>query len=105
DEKAYLEIPQNEKLFYDIIIRNAKLKIGEKQQILDIAVQYEERLNHDRIIFIPIIEKISDLSGFFGHKEINAKEQFVFLEGSTELEEGLAIDFVWINNKKFSLFV
>src|SRR5690606_6370486 len=80
DEKNYFKIPQNEKLFYDIIIRNAKLKVGGTQQVLDIALQYEERLNQDRVTFIPIIEKISDLSGFFGHKEIEVDGQLVFFD-------------------------
>lgn len=104
-EKAYFEIPQNDKLFYDIIIRNAKLKKGQGHQISDIAVQYEERLIQDRIHFIPKIEKISDLSGFFGHREINAHEQLVFAEDNMELSEGISIDFVLINNERQPLFV
>ena len=105
EELEYLKIPQNEKLFYDIIIRNAKLKRGSVYQILDIAVQYEERLEHDKIIFIPKIEKISDLSAFFGHREINADEELVFADVNEELNEGFAIDFVLINNEKYSLFI
>lgn len=105
NEAEYLKIPQNEKLFYDIIIRNAKLKSGDVYQILDVAVQYEEKLDQNRIIFIPKIEKISDLSCFLGHKEINANEQLVFNDVNVKLKEGLAIDFVLINSEKHSLLV
>ncbi|MBA6153589.1 M14 family metallopeptidase [Gelidibacter maritimus] len=104
-EKTYFEIPRNEKLFFDIIIRNAKLKTGEGHQVSDIAIQYDEKLEEDRIVFIPKIDKISDLSDFFGHREIDANEQLVFVEDHTELSEGISIDFVWINNKKQSLSV
>ncbi|WP_027126984.1 M14 family zinc carboxypeptidase [Gelidibacter mesophilus] len=103
-EEAYFKIPQNEKLFYDIIVRNAKLRKGESYQILDIAVQFEERLDRDHIIFIPKIEKIADLSGFFGHKEIEAHGELVFTENYKELNEGVEIDFVLINNKKHQLY-
>ena len=104
-EQEYLKIPKNEKLFYDIIIRNAKLKRGEVYQIRDIAVQYEEKLDKNRIIFVPKIEKISDLSGFYGHKEIDANENSVFIDVNEELKEGLAIDFALINSEKYPLFI
>ncbi|RXJ45992.1 peptidase M14 [Gelidibacter gilvus] len=104
-ENAYFEIPQNDKLFYDIIIRKVKLERGDVHQILDIAVQYEEKLQQNQIVFIPKIEKISDLSGFFGHREIDAHKQLVFVEDNKVLNEGLAIDFVLINGKKHTLFV
>lgn len=103
--ESYLTIPQNDKLFYDIIIRNAKLGEDDVQQISDIAIQYEEKLHQNQVVFIPKIERISDLSGFFGHKEINANEQMVFSENNKVLKEGLAIDFVLINSEKHSLFV
>lgn len=105
DKSGYFEIPQNDKLFYDIIIRNAKLKRKDSHQILDVAVQYEEVFKQDRVVFIPKIVKISDLSGFFGHREIDAREQLVFVKDVLELSEGIAIDFVLINNKKYPLFV
>lgn len=105
NEAAYLKIPQNEKLFYDIIIRNAKLKRRNAYDVLDIAVQYEERLDQNRIVFIPKIEKIANLNGFFGHKEINANEQLVLADVNVELKEGLAIDFVLIDSEKYSLIV
>ena len=104
-EAEYLKIPQNEKLFYDIIIRNAKLKRGDAHQIFDVAVQYEEKLDQNRVIFIPKIEKISDLSGFFGHKEVNANGHWVVGSVNGELNEGIAIDFVLINSDKYSLIV
>lgn len=104
-DREYLSIPQNEKLFYDIIVRNAKLKIDGNYQILDIAIQYEERLDQNNVVFIPKIEKISDLSHFFGHKEINAQENLVFGGDNKEVKEGIEIDFVLINGEKHLLIV
>jgi hypothetical protein len=103
--EAYFYIPQNEKLFYDIIIRNAKLRIDDNYQILDVAIQYEEKLQQHGIVFIPKILKISDLSCFFGHKEIDAKGYEVIAEDHEELKEGFAIDFVVINFKKYQINV
>lgn len=102
---AYIDIPQNDKLYYDIIIRNAKLKKQGIYLILDIAVQYEERLDLDHVVFIPKIEKISDLSRFYGHKEINAHENLVLNVDNKELNEGSEIDFVLINGEKHPLYL
>jgi hypothetical protein len=93
--KSYFDIPQNEKLFFDIIIRNSKEQ--------DVAIQFSERLVGNRIVFVPKIEKISDLSDFFGHREIDANGYEVFGEDRTTLEVGSEIDFVTINNEKFSI--
>ena len=105
NDAEYFKIPQNDKLFYDIIIRNAKLRREGTEQILDIAVQYEERLDQNRVVFIPKIEKISDLRQFYGHKEINAQENLVFTKDNEELKEGSEIDFVWINREKHQLYL
>ena len=95
DYKPYFEIPKNEKLFYDVIIRNTK---G-----LDIAIQFQEKLINGTINFEPKIEKISDLSKFYAHKELNANGHQVFGKNNTTIEVGNEIDFVTINNEKFLL--
>ena len=82
-------------MFFDVIIRNSK---GE-----DVAIQFLEKLVDDEIVFVPKIEKISDLSDFFAHREIDASGYEVFGENSATLLVGSEIDFVTINNEKFSL--
>ena len=93
--KPYFDIPMNEKLFYDIIIRNSETN--------DIGILYEERLIDGGITFVPKIEKISDLSAFYAHKELNANGYKVLAENGKALVEGSENDIVFINNKKFSL--
>lgn len=97
--KPYLDIPENEKLFYDIIIRNANIN----SKIQDVAIMYQERLIKNKIEFIPIIEKVSDLKGFYGHREMNANNNEVFGDGIKAISEGIEIDFVSIKNENTSL--
>lgn len=97
--QQYFDIPQNEKLFYDIIIRKASIN----SKIQDIAIQYQEKLIDDHIEFIPKIEKISDLKNFYGHREINADGNEVMTIDLQLIEEGFEIDFVLINNQRISL--
>jgi len=101
--EEYFDIPKNEKLFYDIIIRNAKVLTNSEEKELDIAIQYEEVLADGCIHFMPKIKKFGNLSMFFGHKEVDAKNQQVTLGGNLSLEMENAIDFVTINNELFSL--
>ncbi|MEZ4793628.1 MAG: M14 family zinc carboxypeptidase [Gelidibacter sp.] len=99
NHESYLKIPQNQKLFYDIIIRNALVDT----EICDIAVQYQETLKKQSIEFVPIVDKIFDLKGFFGHKEVDANGCAVLTTNKQVLYEGYANDFVLLNNELFSL--
>ena len=97
--KQYFNIPQNEKCFYDIIIRNAKIDTYNR----DIGIQYYENLVNNTIEFIPKIERITKLNNYFGHKELNAGNQIVKIPNTTELKIKNKIDFVSIKNEKITL--
>ncbi|RSK38589.1 M14 family metallopeptidase [Mangrovimonas spongiae] len=100
--KDYFNIPNNEKLFYDIIIRNATLNKADAKKG-DIAIQYQERLESGNIKFIPKIEKISNLNNFYGHLEYNANNNVVLTEENEPVKVGFENDFVIINNEKYAL--
>jgi hypothetical protein len=98
----YFKIPENGKQYYDIIIRNVNLH-NDSSEALDIAIQYEERLLDGSIEFIPIIESISKLTAFFGHKEIDANYKIIKNPKNSKLNVGDEIDFVLINDEEISL--
>ncbi|WP_299362342.1 M14 family zinc carboxypeptidase [Winogradskyella sp.] len=100
--KSYFQIPENGKQFYDIIIRNALIS-DSASDLVDIGILYVERLNGDKIDFIPTIETISKLSDFFGHREIDAKGQKVKNGDNSEIKVINENDFVLINNEKIVL--
>ncbi|MBC2844971.1 M14 family zinc carboxypeptidase [Winogradskyella flava] len=102
DYEDYFNIPENGKLFYDVIIRQAKLN-DQSNEISDIGILYEERLVNGYIDFIPVIEIISNLDMHFGHKEIDADQKIVRSIENSELEVANEIDFVVINNDKIAL--
>ena len=98
--RKYQMIPQNQKCFYDIIIRNALL-INESK--VDIGVMYKETLIENNIEFHPKIEKIGDLNNYYGHLEVNANNVAVLTHKKKDVFEGYANDFVYINDELFSL--
>ena len=98
--KPYLDIPENNKYFLDIIIRNAKVD----DAFLDVGIQYQERLIDNKIEFIPVVEKIEKLSDFFGHKEIDAKNEVVLNNCKEPLKVNNEIVFAMIKNEKIALF-
>ncbi|GAB4163136.1 MAG: M14 family metallopeptidase [Winogradskyella sp.] len=100
--KDYFKIPENAKQFYDIVIRNARLD-EESTQLVDLGIQYQETLVSQKIDFIPKVEIISKLDGFFGHKEIEANSKIVKTQYGTTIKVANEIDFVLINNEKISL--
>lgn len=101
--KPYFDIPKNENNFFDIIIRNAMVNLENRKQLLDIGILYEEKLVEDSIEFIPVIDKISNLNKYYGHKEINANNNRVLTSNSNELKVGYENDFVLVNNVKYSI--
>ncbi|MFD2725954.1 M14 family zinc carboxypeptidase [Hyunsoonleella rubra] len=100
--ESYFDIPENEKLFYDVIIRNAK--IVENEEIKDIGIQFEERLMVSEVKFVPIVKKIENLSGFHGHKELDANGAVVLGENDETLKVGNENVCVKLNNEKIVFF-
>lgn len=98
--KPYFDIPENEKCFFDVIIRHAK--VGDRVE--DIAFMFQEKLIDGKIEFIPKVEKIEKLDGFYGHKEFNANQLNVLGGDGNELKVNNENDFVIINNEKIVLF-
>ena len=60
--KSYFEIPENDKLFYDIIIRNALLDPLQPKVFNDIGIQYREVLVFDSIEFKPKVAFVGNLN-------------------------------------------
>lgn len=97
----YLSIPENQKLFYDIIIRNARVEANG--ELVDVAVQYQEKLKEEKVVFIPKIEKIAPLNDFYAHKAFDAKGSLVKTILNEDVYEGYENDLVIVNNQKLSL--
>ena len=98
----YFKIPENSKCFYDIIIRNAKV-LETDHKLYDIAIQYHEVLKAGKLEFIPIVQEISNLENFYGHKEIDALGHYVKTSKNMDLKIDNEIDFVLLNNHKIAL--
>ncbi|MFD1613972.1 M14 family zinc carboxypeptidase [Gelatiniphilus marinus] len=101
--EAYFDIPENEKCFFDVIIRNAKVVKGNKLKVEDIAIMYQEKLINGKIEFVPKIEKIKKLTQFYGHKEIDANNHRVLDEFGNPVKVNNENDFVIVNNSKIVL--
>jgi hypothetical protein len=100
----YFNIPENEKLFFDIIIKNVRPNT-KAETIVDIAFQFEERLEHEEVIFIPIVKKIGDLTNYYAHRQIDGNGSVVLAINNDELKIDSANVFVKLNNEKIVLFV
>ena len=71
----YFKIPENTTNFSDIILRNVRLK----DVLVDIIIQYEEVLQNQEVVFIPVIDKIEENSTKIGHKEIEIRGEEILL--------------------------
>ena len=98
--KPYFDIPENDKQFYDIIVRNALIDSSKPTCFDDIAIQYTEVLMSGEVIFKPEIVYMGDLNNKHGHKEIDADFKTVSHPDFETLSLGNEIDFIMIENVK-----
>lgn len=96
---AYFKIPENRKLFYDIIIRNAKVD----GLLYDIAIQYQEKLTSKCIRFVPKVAEIKNLEDFYGYKEIEANQRNVECFPRQKMKIGNVVEKIIVNNTIFSM--
>jgi hypothetical protein len=84
---AYFEIPENEKQYYDILLKN--LQTDEKETF-DVGVMYKEILKNGKIDFESYIKDKKNLKKSFAHKVIdfqNANAQtYIFQSFSLDVE-------------------
>ena len=70
-DSDYFKIPENEKQFYDVLIRNVDVVNPNIESGHDIGIRFAETLSENVIQFIPKIEEVGLLPEFFGHLELN----------------------------------
>ncbi len=63
----YFKIPENDKLFFDILILNAQKGNPKLNDNTKVGIRYKEVLENNTINFIPEIADIGNMSGCFGH--------------------------------------
>lgn len=95
DNSVYFKIPENEKLFYDLILRNAQVD----GNIVDVAIQFKEILKDSKVVFSPIVENISPELAFFAHKEIQCNFHSVTLPEQKVLTENVVVDKILLKNE------
>ena len=83
----YALIPENQKLFFDVLIRNVLLD-GKN---CDIGIRFREKLKNQQVEFVPFLSEISDLQGFYGHKEIKGHRKNISINDSNSIDIGAEI--------------
>lgn len=104
DYKPYFDIPENEKQFYDVIVRNALLNSSTPELFNDIGIQHTEVLESGVITFKPKIVFVGDLNKKQGHLVLDAGFKEVSHPDFELLSTGNEIDFIMMKFTKISLF-
>ena len=99
DFLRYFDIPENQKLFYDVILRDVLFK----SELVDVAIQFKEVLSHNKVEFIPVIEKISPTLGFHAHREIQCNNSAIRFLDNQELSENVIVKKIYVNDEIFTI--
>ncbi|THD67866.1 DUF2817 domain-containing protein [Robertkochia marina] len=86
DHRDYFDIPENEKLFCDILIKNVPVKPkGEHTQYKSLHYMYKETLKDGEVVFIPEFSLLENTQGVFAHRVLIVPDDYE-LEYSSEQE-------------------
>jgi len=88
DYQSYFDLPENQKLFFDIIIRNVA---RSEEKLVDVAIQYEEMLVDEELLFVPNVAKVGSLEEYFGHKEIDGGQNSILINNTDKITDSLTI--------------
>ena len=69
----YLNIPQNNVNFYDIVYKNVKINYDGNKKNTIFAIQYSEELIDNQVRFLAYFSKIGGSEDYFGHYEYDAQ--------------------------------
>lgn len=72
---TYFSIPENSKLFFDILIHKAQFLHPKYQDNSSIGISFKEVLEEGQIRFHPEIAETGDLSQHFGHQTYDCSDQ------------------------------
>lgn len=72
----YFKIPENHKLFFDVLIHNVHLLQSKYPKGSRIGILYKEVLKEGAINYVPYVEATGSLEEHFGHQEFNCQDPF-----------------------------
>ena len=98
--KEYNDIPENNEILFDVLLKNLTLKFEDKEFIIDVGVnQIEKNKNNFEDYYVDgEIEDVGDLSTFYGYEELDL-EGYEIMQGQTypdkfhSIEEVKKLDF------------
>lgn len=100
NDDDYFSIPENGKLFKDVIIRN--VEIADK--LTSLSISYEEVLEENTIQFVPVLDKIGGLNSFFGHKEVDGAGAKILLNSHENVFVGEKVATIVAEKSDICLF-
>lgn len=71
--EAYHKIPENNQLFYDLLIENPQILDSKYTEEQVLAINYQEVLVDQKIEFVPKAFEIKPKGAFYGHKTLDMR--------------------------------
>ncbi|MUP45801.1 DUF2817 domain-containing protein [Gramella sp. BOM4] len=95
----YFKIPENQKLFRDVIVRNTR----HENKVVDVALQFKEEIEDGKLVFNAILDEIGPNLKLFAHREIDARGEEMILPGGKKLTENVVVNKIILKTAEFSL--
>lgn len=85
----YFDIPENNKLLFDLLLRNLTLEFNNRKFIVDIGINRTKKFNieQNEFYYEASIEEIGDLSVFYGINEMNMEGCKIITDVELKIDE------------------
>ena len=77
-KETYFDIPENQKLFFDVMVENPKAINANYKEGERVGIRYKEVLEGAKIKFVPEITEVGTLEGFYAHKTLEGADTVDF---------------------------
>ncbi|MGX1930327.1 M14 family metallopeptidase [Flagellimonas sp. 2504JD4-2] len=71
----YFNIPENGKLFFDILVHNAQKLNPKLEDDVSLGIRFKEVLDNNIIQFYPEVAEVGNLEDFFGHETFDCSNK------------------------------
>ncbi len=98
---AYTSIPENKKRFCDVLLKNGTIE----GRPMEVALNYQEKLYREEILFIPVVQEIGTNLNLFGHQVIDCEGKEIRSSSGGKLEKQDPAQEILLNKFRLSIKV
>jgi hypothetical protein len=108
----YFEIPENQRSFFDLLVKNVRLRKDSLEYVVDLGINYAEKFDslRNRYVRVFSISDVGDLSTFYGFDTLDANFLYfdfgkVYVKNLTNYKQLLKLNLISLIKAGFTTII